>query len=459
MQLPEHFAQYTLELMGQARFDALAQGLEQDPPASIRLNPLKPLAHSLPDGTLPVPWCAEGRYLPTRPNFTADPLLHAGAYYVQEAASMFVTHVLRQYVRTPVRMLDLCAAPGGKSTAARSVLPEGSLLFANEPIRQRANILCENIQKYGHADVVVTNNYPRDYRKARIMFDVILADVPCSGEGMFRKDAGAVADWSPRKVAECAALQRDIVGDAWQCLAPGGLLIYSTCTFNAEEDEKNVAWIAQELGGDVLTIDTQEEWNITGPLWGDAPCCRFLPGTSRGEGLFMAAVRKHGDAPAADRKERKRKRDATAKRTPTPKGFTLPLRESGLFELLADNGRLMAIRKPFADVARTALQSLNVMQAGIVVGVEKGKAVVPQQALALAADLDRTAFPTVQVDTPTALSFLHRDAITLPEGTPTGYVLVACQGHPLGFVKNIGPRCNNLYPAEWRIRNAHLIEQ
>ena len=241
MHLPVDFAQYTAQLMGEARYNTFVQGLQEEAPVSIRLNPLKHL-HGVPAAaaTQPVPWWEEGRYLSHRPNFTADPLLHAGAYYVQEASSMFVTHVLKQYVHEPVRMLDLCAAPGGKSTAARSVLPEGSLLFANEPMRPRANVLCENIQKYGHTDVVVTNNYPRDYARSGILFDVILAVVPCSGEGMFRKDEGAVADWSTRKVTECATLQRDIVADAWQCLQPGGLLIYSTCTFNAEEDEKNL---------------------------------------------------------------------------------------------------------------------------------------------------------------------------------------------------------------------------
>ena len=312
--LPDDFTSYTSKLMGEELYDTFIKALEEEPPVSIRLNKLKTgegqeQATDGYDGK--VAWCHEGVYLSTRPNFTADPLLHAGCYYVQEASSMFVTHVLRQLVKEPVSMLDLCAAPGGKSTAARSVLPEGSLLFANEPMRNRANILSENIQKFGHPDVIVTNNFPRDYKRSKLMFDVVLADVPCSGEGMFRKDSGAVDDWSRTKVDECASLQRDIISDIWNCLKPGGILIYSTCTFNADEDEDNVMWIANNLGADFIKIDTQPEWAITpaltqgqkgetsgnGPLTSgngetDAsgnepskeqlPCYRFIPGRTRG---------------------------------------------------------------------------------------------------------------------------------------------------------------------------------
>lgn len=462
MHLPIDFAQYTAQLMGDALYNTFVQALEQEAPVSIRLNPLKYL-HGVPAAaaTQPVPWCEEGRYLSHRPNFTADPLLHAGAYYVQEASSMFVTHVLKQYVHEPVRMLDLCAAPGGKSTAARSVLPEGSLLFANEPMRARANVLCENIQKYGHTDVVVTNNYPRDYARSGILFDVILADVPCSGEGMFRKDEGAVADWSTRKVTECATLQRDIVADAWQCLQPGGLLIYSTCTFNAEEDEKNLLWITEELGGEVLPINTLPDWNITPALWGDLPCCRFIPGFSQGEGLFMAAIRKPGTrieekrkSEKEKRKDKKRKGDSTAPCMALPK--EMPLLQAESFDWLIDADRLMAVRKPFIPVVREALKTLKVMLAGVMVGTQKGKALIPDQSLALSAMLNTSAYPIVNINLSTALTYLRREAITLPEGSPTGFVLVAYEGLPLGFVKNIGNRSNNLYPNEWRIRSQHI---
>ena len=293
--LPEDFRTYTQALMGEKLYQRLEHAiLEEEAPTSIRINPFK---CKDADGE-PIPWCPEnGRYLSTRPGFTFDPLLHAGLYYVQEASSMFVDMAIRQYVKEPVMMLDLCAAPGGKSTAVRAALPEGSLLFSNEPMRTRSQILAENVQKFGHPDMIVTNNYPRDYKKSKLQFDVILTDVPCSGEGMFRKDEGAIGEWSTQNVNNCWQLQREIVSDIWNCLKPGGILIYSTCTFNAHEDEENVEWICEELGTEVMALEGVEDaWNITSNLTGtDFPVYRFIPGVSRGEGLFMAILKKEGE--------------------------------------------------------------------------------------------------------------------------------------------------------------------
>ena len=309
--LPEDFIQYTQELMGDELFQQLKQGItEGEAPTSIRLNPFKCKEGEDAAGE-PIPWCpSTGRYLSTRPNFTFDPWLHAGKYYVQEASSMFVDLVIRQLVHEPVMMLDLCAAPGGKSTAVRAALPEGSLLFSNEPMRTRSQILAENIQKFGHPDMIVTNNYPRDYKKSKLQFDVILTDVPCSGEGMFRKDDGAISEWSLQNVDNCWHLQREIVSDIWNCLKPGGLLIYSTCTFNAHEDEENIAWICEELGADPIALnDIDEAWNITGNLIGtDIPVYRFLPGKTRGEGIFLAVLKKEGE-PEMEKEDKKKKKD------------------------------------------------------------------------------------------------------------------------------------------------------
>lgn len=294
-QLPEEFIQETRQVMGEARFNRYMEAFNEEAPTSIRLNPRY---HTGARPQHAVPWCEEGFYLEGRPPFTFDPLFHAGCYYVQEAASMFVCHVLRQFVLEPVAMLDLCAAPGGKSTAARSILPEGSLLVSNEPITSRAQILLENITKWGWPDCIVTNNYPRDYRKAKAMFDVILCDVPCSGEGMFRKDPATISEWSLQNVEKCWRLQREIVADAWECLKSGGLLIYSTCTFNTKENEENVRWIMDTYEAEVLEIPTQPEWGITGSLLPDfnAPVYRFIPGITKSEGLFLCALRKKGNA-------------------------------------------------------------------------------------------------------------------------------------------------------------------
>lgn len=319
MTLPEDFINYTKALTGNELWSIISRGLADEPPVSIRLNPFKCAsgspAESLSDGK--VGWCDSGYYLNSRPNFTFDPLLHAGLYYVQEASSMFLDHVMRQYAYDgPLTMLDLCAAPGGKSTVARAALPEGSLLISNEPMRTRAQILAENMQKFGHEDVIVTNNYPRDFGKSRLMFDVILTDVPCSGEGMFRKDDTAISEWSVQNVEKCWRLQREIVSDVWQCLKPGGLLIYSTCTFNTKEDEENIRYITEELGAELLPVDIDESWKITGSLLSgfDKPVYRFLPGLTRGEGIFMAVMRKNGERDANDtpRKDKKAKKTSSA---------------------------------------------------------------------------------------------------------------------------------------------------
>jgi len=301
--LPEDFIRETRQVMGEERLNRFLGAFDEEAPVSIRVNPKK-VSSARVSGEK-VPWCEEGYYLEGRPQFTFDPLFHAGCYYVQEASSMFVTHVLRQFVKEPVAMLDLCAAPGGKSTAAISVLPAGSTLVSNEPIANRAQILLENITKWGYPDCSVTNAYPRDFRKAKARFDVILCDVPCSGEGMFRKDPATISEWSLQNVEKCWRLQRDIVADAWECLNPGGLLIYSTCTFNIKENEENIRWILETYEAELLEVPTLPEWHITGSLLEDfpMPVYRFIPGITRGEGLFMAVVRKEGASSHDKRKQ------------------------------------------------------------------------------------------------------------------------------------------------------------
>lgn len=294
-QLPIDFTDMARRTMGEERFDCYLKAFETDAPVSIRLNPEK--AKELTADGERVPWCRNAYYLPQRPNFTYDPLLHAGCYYVQEAGSMFLDTVMQQWVSdAPVMMIDFCAAPGGKSLLARTALAAGSVLFSNEPMRNRANILAENVEKWGYADHFVTNNFPRDYRRVKMIADVVLCDVPCSGEGMFRKDEATIREWSMQNVEKCARLQREIVADAWSCLADGGLFIYSTCTFNTHEDEENIQWMMDELGAEVLPVKVDAAWNITGSLLDgfSQPVYRFIPGISKGEGLFLCVLRKGG---------------------------------------------------------------------------------------------------------------------------------------------------------------------
>lgn len=307
IQLPEDFVRETRLVMGEDRFHSYLEAFNEEAPTSIRLNPRHGVSLRAELTEQAVAWCSEGFYLKGRPSFTFDPLFHAGCYYVQEAASMFVCHILRTLLgqkSEPLSVLDMCAAPGGKSTAVRSVLPAGSQLVSNEPIASRAQILLENITKWDWPDCVVTNNYPRDYRKAKAQFDLILCDVPCSGEGMFRRDPATIGEWSLRNVEKCWRLQREIVADAWACLTPGGILIYSTCTFNTKENEENVRWILDTYDAEIMTIPTKPEWCITGSLLDgfEAPVYRFIPGITRSEGLFVAVLRKGGTKSGAGSK-------------------------------------------------------------------------------------------------------------------------------------------------------------
>lgn len=451
--LPEEFSTYTREIMGEQRWMRFAEAMGEEPPVSVRLNPMKFRSDSMAlpaEEDEPVEWCREGRYLKERPMFTLDPLLHAGAYYVQEAASMYITQVIRDHAPAdrPLMVLDLCAAPGGKSTAMRSVLPEGSLLMTNEPMRPRANILMENIQKFGHPDVIVTNNYAIDYQRSRLQFDVILADVPCSGEGMFRKDEGAIREWSVANVKKCAALQREIITDIMPCLRDGGLLVYSTCTYNKQEDEENVDFICSEWQMEKLSER------------------HFIPGETRSEGLYMAALRQTGsDASqqttismldsSATKKDKKLKRRGKASAEQAVKGakeMSGWIKGNEDFSITTLGQRFVAVRKQWRNVYDTALEKLRVMHAGIELGEPKGKDIIPSECLALSTAFNPEAFATAELDRDTAIAYLRREPIQLPPDTPRGFVAVGYQGLNLGFVKNLGNRTNNLFPQEWRIR-------
>lgn len=453
--IPKDFAEYTRRLMGDELYSILENGLSQDAPVSVRLNPFK--THDGLDGCERVPWCEWGYWLPDRPAFTFDPLLHAGLYYVQEASSMFITEAVRQCIergvipQEPLLAADICAAPGGKSTALRSILPEGSLLFSNEPMKQRASVLKENIVKFGHPDVIITNNFPRDYKKTGLLFDLVVADVPCSGEGMFRKDAGAIDEWSAQNVEKCRLLQRSIIEDIWPCLRPGGTLVYSTCTFNAHEDEESVQWIADTLGADFMALDVQEQWNITGALVGTAPCYRFIPGRTRGEGLFMAVLRKNG----ANKKEKAITTENKGKAN-KKKASELDKWLIGDFSVVEANDGLRAIPSRWLAIYNNVVKKLHVIHAGVELGVKKGKDIIPDTSLALSTALNKSAFPQAELDTAQAVNYLRKEAVTLPTGAPRGFTLVTYRQQPLGFVKNIGQRANNIYPQEWKIKSSHI---
>ena len=466
MILPQAFIERTRQLLGEDIYPQFEEALATETPVSIRPNRTK---CQLPVEGEPIPWATSGIYLKNRPTFTFDPLFHAGCYYVQEASSMFVERALQEYVKEPVVMLDLCAAPGGKSTLCRSTLPEGSLLVANEVMRNRSQVLAENLIKWGHPEVVVTNNDPADFTELTHFFDVILTDVPCSGEGMFRKDQVAVEEWSLENVDICWQRQRRILTDIWPSLKPGGLLIYSTCTFNREEDEDNVAWIAKELGAEILPVPIEDSWGITGNLvGGEFPVYRFLPHKTKGEGFFLAVLRKQeGEceetlsrfSKSPSRMDKKKKGKDNKQPLVVPKEAKEWLASVSDYSLAMKDTQVVAFPKAYQDEYALLQQTLKVIHAGITLGEVKGKDLIPHHSLAMSTALASEAFPKAEVSYEQAIAYLRKEGLNLDADVPRGYVLLTYQSIPLGFVKNIGNRANNLYPQEWRIRSGYLPEE
>ena len=396
MLLPDDFTRLMRSRLGGDLAETLFRGLDQPPTTAVRLNPAKTAHLILNPASVgdPVPWCPGAYYLDGHRAFTFDPLFHAGAYYVQDASSMYLAHLLASYLQPPTSYLlpptssplppllalDLCAAPGGKSTLLASHLPEGSLLVSNEPMRKRAQVLAENMQKWcspvsagarrsSSANVVVTQNFPDEFARFSDTFDFILTDVPCSGEGMFRKDPVALSEWSLDNVRQCAQRQRDILRAILPTLKPGGLLVYSTCTFNRHEDEDQVRWLMADYGLQLL-----EERH-------------FLPGRDRGEGLYFAALRRPGLLQPSD--------------LPRPPRFL----------------------KGLTSLASVGLESV-------------------------ADDAPRFELTYDQ-----AIAYLRREALHV--AAPRGPLVVTYRSLPLGPAKSVGSRLNNLYPSEWRIRTTY----
>ena len=455
--MQEAFRKLLAEAIGEHRVEQALAGLASEASVSLRHNPFKhtdafPLGG---DGECrPVAWSEHGRLLSGRPVFTLDPLFHAGAYYVQDSSAMYVGELFRNLLSRlerpqdrPLRVLDLCAAPGGKTTDAaaslRAVCGDSYLLLANEIMRSRAGVLADNVAIWGDPCVAVSSLDPAAFAALPEFFDIIIADVPCSGEGMFRKDEEALSQWSEDNVALCQARQRRIIADVWPSLAEGGYLIYSTCTFNSLENDDNVKWFSEELGAEIVEIDADFEGLIRTEAG-----ISLIPGFVRGEGQYCALLRKTGGAvpsfPSSSRHQDRWQR--------LPASSAARVRDflDEDMELIVKDGRIVAV-PPYVNMFLPMTEHLRPLTRGLAMGMFKGNDFVPDADLALSLSLRRGAFSECEVDRETALAFLHRDAVTLP-GAERGMLLLVYRGLPIGFVKNLGNRCNSLHPLHRRIR-------
>ena len=426
---------------------------------SIRLNPFKinnvsaltSIAENI-EGK--IPWTSNGYYLSQRPSFTLDPTFHFGAYYVQEASSMFLEHALQQCtdLSQPIKVLDLCAAPGGKSTLIQSLITDKSLLVCNEVIKTRVNILAENITKWGAANTMVTNNDPKDFERLPNYFDVIVVDAPCSGSGLFRKDAAAIEEWSLQNVNTCSHRQERILTDILPSLKEGGSLIYSTCSYSESEDEAIADWLINEEGILSTRINIQAEWNIieTQSPKNGAYGYRFYPDKVKGEGFFIAVFTKGEKAiPAWLQSSYKTKSEKlVAKDIDIVKPY---LKDSHDFFFIKQKEEVVAIPRHLENELAAIQSCLYIKKAGIKMGSIIRNELIPHHELALSTCIN-ASIPSIVVDKDNALQYLRRQEIRLTTDLK-GWVLLTYQHLPLGWIKILHNRVNNYYPKDWRILN------
>jgi len=445
MILPEIFLRRMASILDE-KFDQFQQSFDNDIATTIRINPAKFRDQPL---LKPVGFCHTGFVVPVRPIFTIDPFIHSGVYYVQESSSMFLEQAIKQVVTKPdLRVLDLCAAPGGKSTHLASLLAKDSLLVSNDVIRSRGQILSENIKKWGNANVIVTNNDPHDFQRLPGFFDLVVIDAPCSGEGLFRRDENAVSQWSPENAQLCAQRQRRILADVWPTLREGGMLIYSTCTFNPSENEENIKWLSEFADIEPVSLTLDHQWGVTLTDAGGFPCYRFYPHIVEGEGFFMAVVRKKGES-GLPQPKRSKDNPLLASKAEKETGRTFLLDERQ--DVLRFGDSLLAFPTVHLSDLLQIKNNLRIIHAGVKIGELKQKVLIPAHELALSTILDRGKFPEIDLTIGEAITYLKRDDI-MPLSTQKGWNLITYRKVPLGWVKNLGNRFNSAYPKEWRIR-------
>lgn len=416
-------------------------------PTSIRINPKKGRSKDFEK----IAWTDFGYYLSERPSFTFDPLFHAGTYYVQEASSMFLEQALKQTVdlSQPLRILDLCAAPGGKSTHLLSLINDRSLLVANETIRSRATILAENICKWGNLNAVVTNNDPEDFEKLSGFFDVIVIDAPCSGEGLFRKDKDAMNEWSEENAQLCSSRQQRIVNQIWPALKQNGILIYSTCTYNPHENEEALSRLVAEGKAESLRLKVESSLGVEEVQIENTFGYHFYPHKTKGEGFFISVLQK---------KEEQSEITAHTKKIFDHPPKKIIERLSSWFanpeaiEFALHDELILALPKKYLFDITLLNKALRIIQKGTAIATAKHEKLIPEHAFALSNEINIENFPSAELTYEQAIAYLRKDVLNLISDK-TGFTLLKYQGTPIGWVNQLGNRCNNLYPSNWRIRS------
>jgi len=445
VRFPSAFEQRMRQHLGK-KWKEFATAHEQPSPISIRTNPTKIKHHASPS---PIPWTSTGFYLDERPSFTLDPAFHAGSYYVQEASSMFLEQAFLQSVdqTKSLNVLDLCSAPGGKSTHLLSLINKQSLLVSNEVIRSRASVLAENIQKWGHDNVVVTNNDPQDFQRMPGFFDVIVVDAPCSGEGLFRKDPDAMKEWSPDNVALCSKRQRRILSDCWPALKQGGILIYSTCTYNESENEDNLEWLKKEHDVEFIPIQLDEKWGVE-TIEQPGIAYRLFPHKVKGEGFFLSVMRKTSEGTERRMKDKNSFTGPSKKIVEHLRPWMLQPEEK---TFIIRNDQIQFFPKNKTGEIEFLAKNTYIIAAGTILASLKHDKLIPEHPFALSIELNKKNFNVLEVNLPEALQFLRKETMNVMT-REKGFALILYQNLPLGWVNVLDNRMNNLYPSEWRIR-------
>ena len=451
--LPIAFTERMRKQLGAEEAEHLFSALDGLSPVAVRLNPAKCGEEGVWSDGEEIGWSKSGRKLKERPSFTLDTAFHAGAYYVQEAASQFIDYLISGEELQGKRVLDMCSAPGGKTTIYSTAVGEEGLVLANEYVRSRANVLADNVRKWGMGNVLVTNNAPEHISQFEGWFDLVAVDAPCSGEGMFRKEEVAREDWSEEAVKMCAARQLSIVREAWQSLKDGGLFIYSTCTFNEDEDEGLLRAFIEEVG-DVFEpsqrVEIDDKWGIVRGEVGAFQTFRFFPHKTDSEGLFVAIARKVEPTTQRTPKARKKVMQEVDKISRKELSRWLQGSDNYTFAMVADT--IYAYRTEQFKAVQALSEGLTAIYSGVAMGqIFKGK-LKPDWALSQYVKLERKVVETVELDEASALDYLRKRDIAVGD-MREGINLLTHRGRALGFAKRVGARCNNLYPNSLKIQN------